>query len=152
MHIENLGGLLIMEQTFVMIKPDGVKLGLIGSIIKRFEQKRLRLVRAELIHVTPEQAKAHYAHLMDKPFFNDLVKFITSGEVMAMIWEGPSAIRAARSLIGATDPLEATPGTIRGDYANDINSNIIHGSDSIDNATREIQLYFPERGQAKSVS
>lgn len=141
-----------MEQTFVMIKPDGVKLGLIGTIIQRFEHKRLRLVRAELIQLSVEQAKEHYRELAHKPFFNDLLQFITSGEVMAMVWEGPNAVKAARCLIGATNPLESPSGTIRGDFALELDSNIIHGSDSIENAVREIQLYFPAYRAAKSVS
>jgi len=141
-----------MEQTFVMIKPDGVKLGLVGTIIQRFENKRLRLVRAELVQLTLDQAKEHYRDLAHKPFFNDLIQFITSGEVMAMVWEGPHAVKAARSLIGATNPLESPSGTIRGDYALELDSNIIHGSDSPENAVREIQLYFPTVQAAKSVS
>lgn len=141
-----------MEQTFVMIKPDGVKLGLVGTIIQRFENKRLRLVRAELLQLSLEQAREHYRDLVHKPFFNDLLQFITSGEVMAMVWEGPHAIKAARSLIGATNPLESPSGTIRGDFALELDSNIIHGSDSIENAMREIQLYFPTLKVTKSVS
>jgi len=141
-----------MEQTFVMIKPDGVKLGLVGTIIQRFENKRLRLIRAELLQLSLEQAREHYRDLAQKPFFNDLLQFITSGEVMAMVWEGPHAIKAARSLIGATNPLESPSGTIRGDFALELDSNIIHGSDSIENAAREIQLYFPTLKVTKSVS
>lgn len=141
-----------MEQTFVMIKPDGVKLGLVGTIIQRFENKRLHLVRAELLQLSLEQAKEHYRDLAHKPFFNELIQFITSGEVMAMVWEGPHAVKAARSLIGATNPLESPSGTIRGDFALELDSNIIHGSDSPENAVREIQLYFPTLQATKSVS
>ena len=141
-----------MEQTFVMIKPDGVQHGLVGTIIQRFENKRLRLVRAELRQLTVEQAKEHYRDLATKPFFNDLIAFITSSEVMAMVWEGPHAIKAARSLIGATNPLESPTGTIRGDFALELDSNIIHGSDSLESAEREIQLFFPNLHPAKSVS
>ncbi|MCR8657538.1 nucleoside-diphosphate kinase [Paenibacillus endoradicis] len=132
-----------MEQTFVMIKPDGVKLGLIGTIIQRFENKRLRLVRSELRSLTAEQAKEHYRDLAHKAFFEELVSFITSGEVVAMVWEGPAAVKVARNLIGATNPVESLPGTIRGDFALELESNIIHGSDSVESATREIGLFFP---------
>jgi len=141
-----------MEQTFVMIKPDGVKLGLIGTIIQRFENKRLRLVRAELTQLTVEQAKEHYRDLSHKPFFGELVQFITSGEVIAMVWEGPNAVKVARALIGATNPVDAAVGTIRGDFALEVDSNIIHGSDSIESALREIQLFFPAYQASKSVS
>ncbi|URN96419.1 MAG: nucleoside-diphosphate kinase [Candidatus Pristimantibacillus lignocellulolyticus] len=132
-----------MEQTFVMIKPDGVKLGLIGTIIQRFENKRLRLVRSDLRSLTVEQAREHYCDLAQKPFFEELVTFITSGEVVAMVWEGPAAIKVARNLIGATNPVESLPGTIRGDFALELKSNIIHGSDSAESAVREISLFFP---------
>lgn len=132
-----------MEQTFVMIKPDGVKLGLIGTITQRFENKRLRLVRSELRSLTVEQAKDHYRDLAGKSFFEELVSFITSGDVVAMVWEGPAAIKVARNLIGATNPVESLPGTIRGDFALELESNIIHGSDSLESAAREIDLFFP---------
>lgn len=134
-----------MEQTFVMIKPDGVKLGLVGTIIQRFENKRLSLVNAEMRTLTIEQAKAHYCDLAQKPFFHELISFITSGEVIVMIWKGQNAIKVARNLIGATNPIESLPGTIRGDFALEIDSNIIHGSDSTENAIREINLFFPQK-------
>lgn len=133
-----------MEQTFVMIKPDGVKLGLVGEIIQRFEKKQLKLVRSQLRRLSESEAKEHYRDHANKPFFNDLVTFITSGDVVAMVWQGPAAIRIARSLIGATNPIESLPGTIRGDYALEIDANIIHGSDSAEGAVREMRLYFPD--------
>lgn len=135
-----------MEQTFIMIKPDGVKRNLIGDIVARFEHKGFRLIDAKLLNVSREIAELHYYDLRDKPFFGELVAFITSGPVFAMVWEGEHAVKNARALIGATNPVEAAAGTIRGDYALDVSSNIIHGSDSLENADREIGLFF--KGQA----
>ncbi|EFM12213.1 Nucleoside-diphosphate kinase [Paenibacillus curdlanolyticus YK9] len=130
------------EKAFVMIKPDGVKRGLIGEIVGRFERKGLQLVRAELMQLSSETARIHYGHLQSKPFFQELVDYITSGFVFAMIVEGKGAVKNARALIGPTNPAEAPPGTIRGDYGLDVEANIIHGSDSPDNAEREIKLFF----------
>lgn len=130
------------EQAFVMIKPDGVERGLIGEIVSRFEKKGLRLVRAELKSVDRETAQIHYGHLKHKPFFEELVVYITSGPVFAMIVEGKGAVQNARSLIGPTNPAEAPPGTIRGDYGLDVEQNVIHGSDSVDNARQEIERFF----------
>lgn len=135
-----------MEQTFIMIKPDGVKRGLIGEIVARFEQKGFRLIDAKLLYVSRETAELHYYELREKPFFKELVSFITTGQVFAMVWEAKDAVKNARAIIGATNPVEAAPGTIRGDYALDVASNIIHGSDSVENADREIGLFF--KGQA----
>ncbi|WP_168120975.1 nucleoside-diphosphate kinase [Paenibacillus sp. HB172176] len=132
-----------MEQTFVMIKPDGVSRKLIGKIVERFEDKGLALIEANLCRMSETHAEQHYEALKDKPFFPDMIAFITSGSVFAMIWEGENAVRIARTLIGSTNPVEAAPGTIRGDYAKTIESNIIHASDSIENAAREIALFFP---------
>lgn len=130
------------EKAFVMIKPDGVERGLIGEIVSRFEKKGLRIIRAELKSITPVIAQTHYAHLKSKPFFDELVDYITSGPVFAIIVEGKAAVQNVRSLIGPTNPAEAPPGSIRGDYGLEVALNIIHGSDSIDNARREIDLFF----------
>lgn len=132
-----------MEQTYVMVKPDGVQRQIVGRIIDRFEQKGLKLVKAELQRVSRDKAQLHYEELKDKPFFPELVDFITSGDVFAMVWAGPNAVRVARKLIGVTNPADAEPGTIRGDFALEVSSNVIHGSDSVKNAQREISIFFP---------
>ncbi|BBH24766.1 nucleoside diphosphate kinase [Paenibacillus baekrokdamisoli] len=131
-----------MERTFVMIKPDGVKRQLIGPIITRFEQKGLLLTAIQLMTIEQSLAEQHYGELQSKPFFSELVHYLTSGPVCAMVWEGQHAVANARALIGKTNPVEAAPGTIRGDYALDIAGNIVHGSDSTENAQREINLFF----------
>lgn len=131
-----------MEKTFVMIKPDGYAKGIVGRVVTRFEEKGFKLVDAKVMHLTREHAEKHYEHLNAKPFFGELVDFIVSGPVFAMVWEGKHAVKNARELIGATDPSEALPGTIRGDFATDVSSNIVHGSDSNENAEREIKLFF----------
>lgn len=131
-----------MERTFLMVKPDGVQRGLIGEIVSRFEKKGFQLVNAKLMTVSRELAQKHYDELKDKPFFGELVDFITSGPVFAMIWEGNNVISVARAMMGKTNPAEAAPGTIRADYAVSVGMNIIHGSDSPENAKREIDLWF----------
>ncbi|MCR2802341.1 nucleoside-diphosphate kinase [Paenibacillus soyae] len=131
-----------MDKTFVMVKPDGVERGLVGKIVARFEEKGFKIVDAKLTKLDRKLAEVHYEHLNTKPFFGELVDFITSGPVFAMVLEGKDAVQNARSLIGATNPTDASAGTIRGDYATDVASNIIHGSDSDENAAREISLYF----------
>ncbi|BAY52288.1 nucleoside diphosphate kinase [Thermostichus vulcanus NIES-2134] len=131
-----------MERTFLAIKPDGVQRGLVGTIIQRFEQKGYTLVGLKLMRVSRELAEQHYSEHKDKPFFPGLVNFITSGPVVAMVWEGRGVIANARKLIGATNPLNAEPGTLRGDFAVDVGRNVIHGSDSPENAEREINLWF----------
>lgn len=131
-----------MDRTFVMVKPDGVARGLTGHIVSRFEEKGFKLAAAKLMQLDRMVAEEHYDHLRSKVFFDELVDFIISGPVFAMVLEGKDAVKNARSLIGATNPSDALPGTIRGDYAIDVASNIIHGSDSEDNAEREINLYF----------
>ncbi|MFN4195946.1 MAG: nucleoside-diphosphate kinase [Thermosynechococcus sp.] len=131
-----------MERTFLAIKPDGVQRGLVGTIIQRFEQKGYTLVGLKLMRVSRELAEQHYSEHKDKPFFAGLVNFITSGPVVAMVWEGRGVIAAARKLIGATNPLNAEPGTLRGDFGVDVGRNVIHGSDSPENAEREINLWF----------
>ncbi len=133
-----------MERTFIAIKPDGVQRQLVGSIIQRLEIRGFKLVGLKLMQVSRELAEAHYAEHQERPFFQGLVSFITSGPVVAMVWEGKGVVAAARKLIGKTNPLDSEPGTIRGDYAIDIGRNIIHGSDGIETAQREIALWFQE--------
>ena len=133
-----------MERTFVMVKPDGVQRGLTGEIISRFEKRGLKVAALKMMLITQALAAEHYEEHMDKPFFAELVSFITSGPVAAMVLEGENVIAVVRSMMGATDPKESAPGTIRGDYALQINRNIIHGSDSPASAQREIMLFFNE--------
>ncbi|NBD15756.1 MAG: nucleoside-diphosphate kinase [Cyanobacteria bacterium] len=133
-----------MERTFIMIKPDGVQRGLTGEIIKRLEQKGFSLIGMKMIKVSRELAEKHYDVHRDKPFFGNLVEFIISAPVVAMIWEGEGVVAAARKIIGATNPLSAEPGTIRGDYGISIGRNLIHGSDAVETAQREIALWFEE--------
>lgn len=133
-----------MERTFLAIKPDGVQRKLIGEIIRRFEAKGFTLVGLKLMQVSRELAEAHYGVHREKPFFAGLVSFITSGPVVAMVWEGDGVVAAARKVIGATNPLTAEPGTIRGDYGANIGRNIIHGSDAVETAQTEINLWFKE--------
>lgn len=130
------------ERTFLAIKPDGVQRGLVGEIIGRFEGKGFKLVGLKQLTPSRELAEQHYGVHRERPFFAGLVSFITSGPVVAMVWEGEGVIAAARLMIGATKPLEAAPGTIRGDLAIDIGRNVIHGSDGPDTATFEIGLWF----------
>ncbi len=129
-----------------MVKPDGVHRGLVGEVISRFEDRGLKLVGAKFIRIDEELAHEHYAEHRDKPFFDELVSFITSGPVMAMVWEGADATRQVREMMGATDGREAAPGTIRGDFGLDLQQNIVHGSDDEDPGAneREIELFFDE--------
>jgi len=131
-----------MEKTLVLVKPDGVKRSLAGEIIGRFEKRGLRLAALKLCCVTRELAEKHYAEHAEKPFFSGLVEFITSGPIIAMVLEGDGVIRVVRTMMGATNPTEATPGTIRGDLALSMSSNVIHGSDGPESARREISLFF----------
>ena len=133
-----------MERTFLMVKPDGVQRNLVGEIVSRFESKGYQLVGAKLMKITEELASQHYGEHKERPFFGELVEFITSGPVFAMVWEGENVISTARVLVGATNPTESAPGTIRGDFAVTVGKNIIHGSDSSDSAVREIGLFFKE--------
>lgn len=133
-----------MERTFLMIKPDGVQRGLISNIIGRFETKGFTLVGMKLMAVSRELAEKHYAVHSERPFFAGLVDFITSGPVVAMVWEGEGVIASARKIIGATKPLEAEPGTIRGDLGVTVGRNIIHGSDAPETAKDEIALWFTD--------
>jgi len=131
-----------MEKTFVMVKPDGVQRNLIGEVVHRFEKKGFKLVGAKFMVISDELAEKHYGEHKGKPFFSNLVDFITSGPVFAMVWEGNEVIKTARKIIGSTNPLEAENGTIRGDFGIVVHKNIIHGSDSLDSAQREINLFF----------
>jgi len=133
-----------MEKTFLMVKPDGVQRNLIGEIVNRFESKGYKLAGAKLMQVSDELAKQHYGEHKEKPFFGELVDFITSGPVFAMVWEGENIIATARNMMGKTNPSEAAPSTIRGDFGITVGKNIIHGSDSPESAEREISLFFNE--------
>lgn len=131
-----------MEKTLVLVKPDGVKKGLTGEIIRRFEQRGLKLVALKMLCLSADKAKIHYEEHKDKPFFGELVDFITSGPIVAMVVQGEKAVKVVRSMMGTTNPVEAAPGTVRGDFALSMAQNIIHGSDSDTSAAREIQIYF----------
>jgi nucleoside-diphosphate kinase len=134
-----------MQRTLVLVKPDGVQRGLVGAIIGRLEQRGLKLIALKMMQVTRELAARHYAEHQSKPFYEGLIAFITSGPVVAMIWEGREAVTVVRSLMGSTDPLKAAPGTIRGDLALDLGMNLIHGSDSPARAEAEMALFFSDR-------
>jgi nucleoside-diphosphate kinase len=134
----------LSERTLVLIKPDGVRRGLTGEVLARIERKGLRIVAMDLRTVGKDLAETHYAEHVGKPFYGSLVDFITSGPLVALVAEGPRAIEAFRALAGATDPVKAGPGTIRGDYALEVQDNIVHGSDSPDSAEREIKIFFPD--------
>jgi nucleoside-diphosphate kinase len=131
------------ETTLILVKPDGVARGLIGEVIGRLERKTLRLEQIRLVEIDRALAERHYAEHVGKPFFGDLVEFITSGPVVAMQWSGDSAVTVARTLMGATDPKAAAPGTIRGDFGLIVTQNLVHGSDSVESAERELALFFP---------
>ena len=134
-----------MEKTLVLVKPDGVRRGLSGEIIARFENRGLQIVALKLMQISRTMAEKHYAEHDGKPFFDSLVEFITSGPVVAMVVKGDHAIRAVRAMMGATNPLEAAPGTIRGDFALVMSENVIHGSDGSESAEREIKALFASR-------
>lgn len=134
-----------MEKTFVMLKPDAVQRNLAGEIISRLEKRGLKLVAIKMLKIDNELAEQHYGEHIGKPFFQSLVDFITSGPVIAMIWEGQNAVQVARKMMGSTDPQKAEAGTIRGDYALFTGKNIVHGSDSLESAAREIDLFFSPR-------
>jgi nucleoside-diphosphate kinase len=133
-----------LERTFLAVKPDGVQRGLVGEIIRRYEAKGFTLVGLKLMQVSRELAEQHYDVHKERPFFSGLVDFITSGAVVAMVWQGDGVVSSARKIIGATNPLTAEPGTIRGDYGVSIGRNIIHGSDAIETAQREVCLWFKD--------
>ncbi|HEX2154807.1 MAG TPA: nucleoside-diphosphate kinase [Acidimicrobiia bacterium] len=130
------------ENTFIMVKPDGVRRALVGDIISRFERKGLRLERIRTLSIDEDLARRHYAEHVEKPFFPDLLDFITSGPVVAMEWSGEDAVTVARTIMGATDPREAAPGTVRGDLGLEVTENLVHGSDSTESAKRELALFF----------
>lgn len=132
------------ERTLILVKPDGVARGLIGEVLQRVERRGYRLVALELRTLTREVAQEHYGEHKGKPFFDDLVAFVTSGPLVAAVAEGPGVISAWRTMMGATDPIVAEPGTIRGDFATVMSENVSHGSDSPESATREIGLFFPD--------
>lgn len=132
------------ERTLVLVKPDGVRRGLVGEVIGRIEAKGLTLIAAELRTLDRGTAEEHYGEHVGKPFFADLVDFITSAPLVALVVEGERAVEAFRSLAGATDPVKATPGTIRGDFALAVGQNVVHGSDAVESAAREIALFFPD--------
>ena len=135
-----------MDRTLILVKPDAFARNLSGEIIARFERKGLRLAALKLMTVPRELAEQHYAEHVERPFFGELVDFITSGPLVAMVLEGHEAVAAARQVIGATNPLEAATGSIRGDYATEVGSNMVHGSDGAESAAREAALFFPELG------
>ncbi|NXB31529.1 NDK kinase, partial [Eulacestoma nigropectus] len=132
----------IDERTFIAIKPDGVQRGLVGEIIKRFEQKGFKLVAMKLIHASEDLLREHYIDLKDRPFYDGLVQYMHSGPVVAMVWEGLNVIKTGRVMLGETNPFDSKPGTIRGDFCVQVGRNIIHGSDSVESAETEINLWF----------
>jgi nucleoside-diphosphate kinase len=134
-----------MEKTLVLVKPDGVRKNLIGEIISRFEKRGLRVAALKMMHMDEALAKKHYAEHDGKPFFGELVEFITSGPIVAMAIEGENAIRAVRGMMGATNPLDAVPGSIRGDFALTMGENIVHGSDGVESAARELANFFAKQ-------
>ncbi|KAK8187126.1 nucleoside diphosphate kinase [Phyllosticta capitalensis] len=132
------------EQTFIAVKPDGVQRGLVGPIISRFENRGFKLAAIKLVTPTKEHLETHYADLKGKPFFPGLIAYMGSGPVCAMVWEGRDAVKTGRAILGATNPLASAPGTIRGDFALETGRNVCHGSDSVENAKKEIALWFKE--------
>jgi nucleoside-diphosphate kinase len=130
------------ERTFIMIKPDGVHRGIVGEIIKRFENKGFKLVAMKFMQASVEHLEKHYADLSKKPFFAGLVKYMASGPVVAMVWEGLNAVKTGRVMLGETNPADSKPGTIRGDFAVQVGRNICHGSDAVESANHEIALWF----------
>jgi nucleoside-diphosphate kinase len=135
-----------MDRTLILVKPDAYGRGLTGEVIARFERKGLRIAALRYMQMERDLAERHYAEHEGKPFFGELVDFITSGPLVAMVLEGEEAVKAARQVIGATNPLEAAPGSIRGDYAIEVGQNLVHGSDSFESAQREAALFFPDLG------
>jgi nucleoside-diphosphate kinase len=135
---------MAIEQTLILVKPDAFARGLTGEIIARFERKGLKILQLQKMTLSEETARQHYGEHEGKPFFGELVEFITSGPLVAMVLEGESAIKAARQVIGATNPLEAATGSIRGDYAIEVGTNMVHGSDSPESGQRESKLFFPD--------
>lgn len=134
---------MAVERTLVLVKPDGVRRGLVGEVISRLERKGLRLIAMELRTLDRATAEEHYGEHRERPFFGELVDFITGGPLVALVVEGPHAVAGTRRLMGVTNPVEATPGSLRGDYALEIGQNLVHGSDSPESGTREIGIFFP---------
>ncbi|XP_008287591.1 nucleoside diphosphate kinase A2-like [Stegastes partitus] len=134
----------LKERTFIAIKPDGVQRGIIGEIIKRFEMKGFKLVGMKMIQASEDLLMQHYIDLKDRPFFPTLINYMSSGPVVAMVWEGKGVVKTGRVMLGETNPAESKPGTIRGDFCIDVSKNIIHGSDSVDSANKEISLWFKD--------
>lgn len=139
---------MAVEDTFVMVKPDGVRRGLVGEVVGRLERKGLKLEHIRQLAISGETAQTHYGEHADKPFFGALVDFITSGPVVAMWWSGESSVAVARLLMGPTNPAEAPPGTIRGDLGLILTENIVHGSDSVESAQRELDIFFHQQRRA----
>lgn len=135
----------VRERTFIMIKPDGVQRGLVGQIIERFEKKGFKLVGLKFVWPSEELLQKHYSDLASRPFFPGLVKYMSSGPVVPMVWEGLNAVKTGRQMLGATNPADSLPGTIRGDLCIQVGRNIIHGSDSVESANKEIALWFSEK-------
>jgi nucleoside-diphosphate kinase len=133
----------VTERTLVLVKPDGVRRGLVGEVVTRLERKGLTLVAMELRTLARETAEEHYGEHRERPFFGELVEFITGGPLVALVVEGPRAVEAVRTLMGVTDPVKSAPGSLRGDYALEIGQNLVHGSDSPESAQREIGIFFP---------
>ncbi|XP_011495776.1 PREDICTED: nucleoside diphosphate kinase [Ceratosolen solmsi marchali] len=137
------------EQTFIMIKPDGVQRGLVGKIIQRFEDKGFKLVAMKMLWPTESLLKQHYSDLSSRPFFPGLVKYMSSGPVVPMVWEGLNAVKTGRVMLGETNPKDSAPGTIRGDFCIQVGRNIIHGSDSVESANKEIKLWFGDEKESE---
>ncbi|XP_076008225.1 NME/NM23 nucleoside diphosphate kinase 2a [Genypterus blacodes] len=135
---------MAQERTFIAVKPDGVQRGLIGEIIKRFEVKGFKLVAMKMMQASEEHLTEHYIDLKGKGFFPELIKYMSSGPVVAMVWEGLGAVKTGRVMLGATNPADSNPGTIRGDFCIEVGRNIIHGSDSVESAKKEIALWFTD--------
>jgi nucleoside-diphosphate kinase len=133
-----------LDRTLILVKPDAFERGLTGEIVARFERKGLKIAAMKHMTVQRDQAEEHYAEHKEKPFFGDLVDFITGGPLVAMVLEGHEAVKAARQVIGATNPIEAAPGSIRGDYGLEVQTNLVHGSDSPESAEREAKIFFPD--------
>jgi nucleoside-diphosphate kinase len=132
-----------MESTLVIIKPDGVRRGLIGEVLRRFEARGLRISKLVLTNAARSTVEEHYAEHRDKPFFNDVVAYLTSGPIVVLAVEGVNAVKSCRAMMGATNPAEAAPGTIRGDFALSIDENVVHGSADVESAVRELKVWFP---------
>ncbi|KAI9016083.1 nucleoside diphosphate kinase [Hyaloraphidium curvatum] len=132
------------ERTYIMVKPDGVERGLVGEIVKRFEQRGYKLLAIKMVKANEDLLKEHYGDLSSKPFFPKLINYMSSGPVVGMVWQGKAAVKTGRFMLGTTNPLDSPPGSIRGDYCIDVGKNIVHGSDSVESAEKEIALWFPE--------